>query len=364
MINGRFSSHHFAIRNVIFNITKQLSLDDDYDVYIVLNKDSEIEEFRSLNVRIITNNCKADSAAMNHLYTMFIFPFVLMKHKIDLVIYPQISIFLFNPCKSILYMHDLIEYHVDSQNWKKMVFRKMAYPYVCRLADVIVTVSRNTKEDIISILNVRQDKIFVNYDGMDERLTPVNKAVAQTYVEEKFGINHYVFYIGYLTHPQKNLIYLIDEFDRFHSSHPNFTLVFAGPKGRNAEQILTRADSLGLNFHYLGKVDYEDLKYLYSACEVFCFPSLYEGFGMPVLEAMACGAPVITSNRSSLPELLPDEDWLINPEKPDDLSGRLSTVVGCSRSEISEKNIGYAKKFSWLKHGERLITIIEQTLRQ
>ena len=360
LINGRFSSHHFAIRNVIFNITKHLSLDGGYDVYVVLNKDSEIEEFKSLDVRIVTNPCKADSAAMNHLYTMFVFPFILMKYKIDLVIYPQICIYLFNPCRSILYMHDLIEYYVDSQNWKKMLFRKLAYPYVCKLADGIVAVSENTKKDIISILKVRPDKVYVNYDGADDRLAPVSDTVARAYVEKKFGIDQYVFYIGYLTHPQKNLIYLIDEFERFHTTHSDYSLVFSGPKGKHAEQILTRAARLGANFHYLGKVDYEDLQYLYSACEVFCFPSLYEGFGMPVLEAMACGAPVITSNRSSLPEILPDAEWLIDPEKTYDLSVRLSDIVGCSRTEISKKNIDYAKNFSWRKHGERLKTIIKQ----
>ena len=153
---------------------------------------------------------------------------------------------------------------------------------------------------------------------------------------------------------------MIDEFERFHTTHSDYSVVFAGPKGKRAEQILTRAARLGSNFHYLGKVDYEDLQYLYSACEVFCFPSLYEGFGMPVLEAMACGAPVITSNRSSLPEILPDAEWLIDPEKTYDLSVRLSDIVGCSRTEISKKNIDYAKNFSWRKHGERLKTIIKQ----
>lgn len=360
LINGRFSSHHFAIRNVIFNITKQLSLDNDYEIYVVLNKDSDIGDFKSLNVRIVTNPCKADSAAMNHLYTMFVLPFILMKYEIDLVIYPQICIFLFNPCKSILYMHDLIEYHMDSQNWKKMLFRKTAYPYICNLADGIVAVSENTQKDIVSILRVKPDKVHVNYDGADDRIAPINDTVARAYVKEKFGIERYVFYIGYLTHPQKNLIYLIDEFERFRVTHPDYELVFAGPKGKNSEQILARATRLGSVFRYLGKVDYGDLPYLYSACEVFCFPSLYEGFGMPVLEALQCGVPVITSDRSSLPEILPDEKWLIDPERIYELSVRLSEIVGCARTEISKRNIDYAKNFSWHKHGERLKTIIKQ----
>ena len=147
LINGRFTSHHFAIRNVIYNIAKYLVGNPQWDVYILLNKDSEIKDFKKLGIKILYNPCPADSAGKNHLYTMFVLPWILLFHRFDIVIYPQICIFLFNPCKTILYIHDLIEYHVYSQSRKKMIFRKIAYPYVCRRADSIIAISENTKKE-------------------------------------------------------------------------------------------------------------------------------------------------------------------------------------------------------------------------
>ena len=360
LINGRFTSHHFAIRNVIYSIAKQLVEDPQLDVYILLNKDSDISDFEKLNIKILKNPCPADSAGKNHLFTMFVLPWILLFHRFDLVIYPQICIFLFNPCKSLLYIHDLIEYHVYSQSRKKMLFRKIAYPYVCRKADAIVAISENTKKDIIDIFGTRENKIIVAYDGKSEDLKPIDRKEAETYIKEKYGVENYIYYIGYITHPQKNLIYLINEFAVFHKNHPDYQLVFAGPRGNHAEMILSKVKELGLSdvFKYLGKVPYEDLPYLYSACQVFCFPSLYEGFGMPVLEAMSCGALVITSNRSSLPEIMPYEDSLVDPETDGELSQKLEQMINSDRTGLSARNIERSNEFSWHKHGLILRNLI------
>lgn len=360
LINGRFTSHHFAIRNVIFNLAKYLSCDEQYEVYIILNKDSDIDEFKKLNLKILTNPFRADNAILNHTYTIFILPFLLLLHRINVVIYPQICIYLLNPCKTILYLHDLIEYYIDNQSKKRMIFRKIAYPYICKHADVIMTVSENTKKDIIKFFNIPSSKIHVAYNGVNEDLSPVAKPKAKDYVLAKYGIKSYIFYIGYLSHPQKNLIYLIDEFANFLKFKPDLQLVFAGPKGKEADLILSRIKEKNIenNFFYLGKVDFGDLRYLYSACEVFCFPSIYEGFGMPVLEAMACGAPVITSNVSSLPEIMNDVTFLIDPSKSGDLANKLEIMFQDDRLQIGKCNLERSKLFSWQKHGDVLKSVI------
>ena len=365
LINGRFSSHHFAIRNVIYNIAKQLSEKEEWDVHIVLNKDSDIEIFKHLHLNVIINPCPADSAAINHLYTMFILPWILLFKRISLVIYPQISVYLFNPCKTIMYMHDLIEYHIDSQKESKLAFRKIVYPYVCKHSDVIVAVSESTKKDIVDILKIPEDKVVVAYDGKDENLKPIEKTEARSYIKNKYGVENFVFYIGYLTHPQKNLIYLIDEFAKFSENNNQITLVFAGPKGKDSEYILDYGDKIlgEKHFQYLGKLPYEDLKYLYSACEIFCFPSLFEGFGMPVLEAMSCGAVVLSSNVSSIPEILKDSRFLVDPKKEGELSKRLIELYGKDNHTISESNLIASKNFTWSKHGEILNRVINSLIK-
>lgn len=352
LINGRFTSHHFAIRNVILNVTRKLAEDESLEVFVVLCKNSDTTDFEKLKVRIIGNPIDADNAVGNHLFTLFILPFILLYHRISLVIYPQICVFSFNPCKTILYIHDLIEYHIENQIRKKMIFRKFVYPYVCKHSDKIIAISESTKKDLIDIFKIAEKKIVVNYDGKDEELTQINRNEAQEYVAHKYGLSNYIFYIGYLTHPQKNLLYLIDEFEKFHAKYSEANLVFAGAKGKNSELILERAEKLPKgSFKYLGIVPYEDLKYLYSACQLFCFPSLFEGFGMPVLEAMSCGAVVITSNTSSLPEIQPDERFLIDPNKENVLTEKLVKYFYADNTKIIEKNIRQAANFSWEKHG-------------
>ena len=367
LINGRFTSHHFAIRNVILNIAKQLSRQNEYVTYIVLNKNSKVDEFKDLDLKIIFNPFNADSALLNHLFTIFVLPIILLFKRIDVIVYPQICVYIVNPfCKVILYMHDLIEYHLNNQKRGKLLFRKMVYPYVCRHADVIVTVSNYTKKDLINVFHISNDKIKVAFDGKDDDLYPIEASEAKEYVRNKYGINDYIFYIGYLTHPQKNLIYLIDEFLEFSKVIPQCSLVFAGPKGKEADKILNYAKSrLSINqFKYIGVVPYEDLKYLYSGCEIFCFPSLFEGFGMPVLEAMACGAVVIASNRSSIPEILTDSRFLIDPVEVGGLSKKLLRYFKADNLDVKYDNIQKSRLFTWVNHGKVLRSIIDECIKK
>ena len=330
-----------------------------------MNKDSDIEDFEKLNLKILYNPCPADSSVLNHLYTMFVLPWIILFHKINVAVYPQICIYLFNPfCKVILYMHDLIEYHYDSQTKSKLLFRKIAYPYDCKHADIIVTVSESTKKDLIDIFGISSDKIVVAWNGKNEALTPVDKEKARNHLMEVYNISNFILYLGYITHPQKNLLYLIDEFAKFHKQHPESQLVFAGAEGKNSDMILEHAKVMlpSNAFKYLGRGPFEELRNLYSACELFCFPSLFEGFGIPVLEAMSCGAVVLTSNCSSFPEILPDKRFLINPREKGELSEAMQTFYGKDNTQIITSNIERAKLFTWDNHCRILENVIQKLL--
>ena len=358
LLNARISSHHFALKNVILNLAGGLASEPEIDLYLLISKDTDIPGIRDLNATIIPAPIPADKSALNHLYSIFVLPFLLIKHHIDLLVFPQIGIYLFKVCKIVFYMHDLIEYHIPNQKKSKLIFRKIAYPFDCRLADHIITVSENSKNDLIDIMHVPPEKITVAYDGCDDDLYPVQEPAATDFVKKKYGIENYVYYMGYITHPQKNLLYLIEEIAVFRKQHQDISLVFAGPMGKDAQMILDFAQKkLGNSFKYLGQVPWGDLKYLYSACVTFCFPSLYEGFGMPVLEAMRCGRPVVSSNVSSIPEILTDTRCLVDPTKTGDLVEKLTFAVA-HQKELGEKNYNDSLKFSWKKHVEIVLDTI------
>lgn len=359
LLNARISSHHFSLKNVIFNLASGLAKDSAFDLYVLISRDTDIPGIRELNARILNASIPADQSALNHLYSIFVLPLILLRHRIDLLIFPQIGIYLFKICKILFYMHDLIEYHIPNQKRSKLLFRKIAYPLDCKLADHLITVSENSKKDLMKILHVSEEKITVAYDGCDPDLQSIPEEQACDYVAHKYGIKNYLYYIGYITHPQKNLLYLIDEVAEFKKEMPEINLVFAGPRGKEADRILNHASQkLGSSFLYLGKVPQADLKYLYSGCLTFCFPSLYEGFGMPVLEAMRCKRPVISSNVSSIPEIMQDKRCLINPETPGELCSRLKFTI-THRRELGEMNYRNSLSFSWHKH----VMTVQKTLK-
>ena len=362
LLNARISSHHFALKNVILNLAVGLSADSEFDLYLLISRDTDIPGIRDLKARIISVPIPADRTILNHLYSIFILPLVLLQYRIDLLIFPQIGIYLFKVCRILFYMHDLIEYHIPNQKRSKLIFRKIAYPLDCKLADHIITVSQNSKKDLMEILHVPEEKITVAYDGCDTDLRSIPETEACNYVLQKYGIQNYLYYMGYITHPQKNLLYLINEVAEFKKEMSEICLVFAGPRGKEADRILKYAEQkLGDAFKYLGKVPWDDLKYLYSGCLTFCFPSLYEGFGMPVLEAMRCKRPVITSIVSSIPEIMQDKCCLINPK----LSGELCSILRFTRMhrmELGERNYKESMRFSWQEHVIVVMGIVKKLL--
>lgn len=362
LLNARISSHHFALKNVILNLAKGLSADSEFELYLLISKNTDIPGIRELKAKVIVSPISSDNSVMNHLYSIFMLPLILLRHQIDLLIFPQICIYLFKVCPILLYMHDLIEYHIPNQKKLKLLFRKIAYPIDCKLANHIITVSESSKKDLMEILHVPENKITIAYNGCDTDLKSIPETEACNYVLKKYGIKNYLYYMGYITHPQKNLLYLIDEVTELKKEMPEICLVFAGPQGKEADRILNYArQKLGSAFKYLGKVPWDDLKYLYSGCLTFCFPSLYEGFGMPVLEAMRCKRPVITSNISSLPEIMQDERCLINPKSSGELCSKLKFTI-TNRIELGEMNYKESMRFSWKEHVSTVLKSIKMLL--
>ena len=281
-----------------------------------------------------------------------------------MAILPQINLILRKRCPILLFQHDLIEYHLVNQRWYKMWFRSFAIPRAVRLADRIVSVSRSTTEDMRKFLGTPLEKVVTIHSGVDlERFGPRDPAESAWRIRDKYGIEApYVLYVGTLTLPQKNLIRLVEAFNLVLQRRGGIKLLLAGAMGKDSHLILRRIAELGLDQQVIlpGYVDDDDLAYLYSAAGVFSFPSEYEGLGMPVLEAMACGCPVVTSNVSSLPEVADGAALLVDPHDTQAIATAIDKAMYDTelRQMLVKEGFARAREFSWEKAAGRLLEVI------
>jgi len=260
----------------------------------------------------------------------------------DVLFVPAHVLPLVHPRRSVVTIHDLGYYHEpDAHPPRQRAYLEWATRYNAQSAAHIIVDSEATKRDLVSILGISAEKIRVVYLGVDERFRPLRDPVQIAAAKATYGIaSPYILYVGTLQ-PRKNLVRLVEAFGRvvravetgYEGASPyaggargKLSLVLAGGKGWWYEDIFRTVQEmeLGSRVIFPGYVKDDDLPALYSGAELFVFPSLYEGFGLPILEAMACGAPVVCSNASSLPEVAGDAALTV---APDDVAGLAAALA-------------------------------------
>ncbi len=221
-----------------------------------------------------------------------------------------------------------------------------------RQADHIIAVSESTKRDTIRLLGVPEEKITVIYEAAHPVFVPTADQNKLTQIRAQYNLPaDFILFVGTIE-PRKNLPTLLRAFRRLRDNYKSEAiLAIAGNRGWLADDVdkIISELKLGDTVRFLGGVHNEELVYLYNAAQVFVFPSFYEGFGLPPLEAMACGTPVIVSNVSSLPEVVGDAGMLINPEDVEGLTVAMWRVLSDEklRREMSQKGLKRAQIFSW-----------------
>ncbi len=235
----------------------------------------------------------------------------------------------------------------------------------CRVAQHILADSQATKQDLIEHYHANPNRISVVHLGRDETLTPVKDPTRIAAVKQKYGVGgDYLLYLGTL-HPRKNLTRLIEAFHAVCTSTENKTLklVIAGKKGWLFDEIFSRVEQLQLTERVIfpGYVDDTDKATLLSGATAYVFPSLYEGFGLPVLEAMACGTPVLTSNSSSLPEVAGEAAMLVNPHRVEEIAAGLHQLIADAplRRTLAAQGYLHIENFSWQKAAEQVLNILK-----
>ncbi len=274
------------------------------------------------------------------------------------------------PCKRVIMIFDLAflkfrkmfkprDLH-QLTLWTKISVKKAAH---------VITISKSTKRDIIENYHLKKSMITVAYPGFDSGVYhPINDHGKIDQIKEKYKIlGDYIIYIGTIQ-PRKNLVRLIEAFEKI----DNLKLVIVGKTtgvGRQAwmfEDILNRPKELGIldKVIFTGFVPSGELPYLINGAEAFILPSLYEGFGIPPLEAMACGTPVLVSNTSSLPEVVGEAGLLFDPYSVTQIEQAIRTVVSDKklRLKLSKASLNRSKQFSWEKMTLAVIKVFERTV--
>ncbi len=261
-------------------------------------------------------------------------------------------------CKKIITFHDLsFEYYPEFFSWQRKIWHTLMKPKKqAELADKIIAVSQSTKEDMVNLYKIAPEKIEVIYSGISEEFRELEKSELQE-VREKYHLpEKFILYFGTIE-PRKNIIGIIKAFELLKSDEK---LVIAGSPGWLCKNIykVAKNSSRAKDIVFAGFIEKKDKLALYNLAELFIYPSFFEGFGFPPLEAMACGTPTIISNTASLPEVAGEAAMIVDPYNINDIAVAIKEVLGNEklREEMKERGLALSKKFNWQ-------TCAEQTLK-
>jgi len=274
-----------------------------------------------------------------------------------------------HPRVCLVTVHDLGYLHFPGAHpWRQRLYLDLSTRWNVRVASHVLADSAATKGDLVARYGVRPGRISVVYPGVDGALAPVRASAEIEAVKARYGITgDYLLYMGTL-HPRKNLRRLVTAFAALvtEASLPSLTLVLAGKRGWLCESLYGQVRRLNLEgrVRLPGYVPDAHKAALLSGALAFVFPSLYEGFGLPVLEAQACGCPVLTSTTSSLPEVAGDAALLVDPEDTAALRAALRRIVTdrALRRRLVERGLANVGRFSWTASARSVLALIERAL--
>jgi len=365
--------------NLLLNLF-QIDQKNDYVLFLNSWKSprfdfSVFEKFS--NVRIVS--LKIPKKILNLSFWYFGWPHIdKLIGGADVVFLPNIIFYgVSKRTKLILTVHDLsFERYPETFSLKRRVWHSFINPKkICRQADKIIAVSNSTKSDIISLYNLpggrKSKKVQVIHSAIDNKFKPIDRNDPKLLsVKERYKLPYkFILYLGTIE-PRKNIVGVIRAFDQLQKeAHrtddkeiQKYILVIAGSKGWKQDEIYREiADATFVKHIQVAKfVEEEDKEYFLNLASLFVYPSFFEGFGFPPLEAMASGVPVISSNSSSLPEIVGDGGIMVDPDKPDEIFRAMKEILKNKelKEELIRKGLEKSKEFDWKKTAREFLDIL------
>jgi glycosyltransferase involved in cell wall biosynthesis len=340
----------------IFKRLPELSSGDEY-VMFMSSSDREHFDFGHERVRVVTLPNWFGHPVVNIFWHLICLPVMLLAYRCDCVYLPAGNRRLawWYGVPSIGTVHDLSQLHVEGKyDPFRMFYCKKVLPFLMRRLDRVISVSEATRQDLEQHAGVEHEFIDVVYNGADlEQFKHHYKKPATRRVQKKYDITApYILYTARLEHPGKNHVRLLEAFANLKRKKeiPHY-LILAGSPWFGAEAIYAATQKLGISEHviFAGFVPNEELPDLYAGADLFAFPSLFEGFGIPLLEAMASGTPIVASNVASIPEVVQDAGLLFEPTRTEEIQYAIARLTKDAelRKTLVKLGLEQSQRFSW-----------------
>lgn len=362
-ISGYVGNKLTGIGRVLIEILKRIAPINENDKYILF-KNYDFHEYDELanlkNITLVDINVSKNSPLKNILWHQWQFQMLQRKYKCDLAYIPNFSLLLWKRIPTIVTIHDLIEFNIPDKFSKlRMMYRKIIDPLMVRNSSYITTVSECSKNDIIKYCGAEEKKIKVITNAADQKRFRLYDRKIIDSVLNKHGLKYqsYFLFVGTIDYPGKNIMSVIKSYELLKKEkNIEEKLVIIGKNGFNSKVIYDYVNESPCkdSIIFTGYLEDSELPLLYAGCKIFLYLSLYEGFGLPVLEAMSCGVPVICPNTSCFPEVVGNLEISVSPLDIKQIKEKIDLLITNEDyyKTIAQKSYERASYFSWEKSAQ------------
>ena len=375
-ISGYVGNRLTGIGRVLINILSELAKQYPEDKY-VLFRNFDFKEYDNLtqyqNIEIVDVPYTKESGLKNILWHQWLFQKLLKKYKCDIAYIPNFTLLLWKTIPTIVTIHDLIEYNVpDKFSKARMFYRKqVCHPLMAKKSNHILTVSISSYKDIISYLGVKPSKLTLTLNATDRNVFKKYSKEKIIPAIKKYNLEYkkYLLFVGTIDFPGKNIKTIIEAFFNLRSKNElnGIKLVIIGKNGFNSKVIydFVNASPFKDEVIFTGYLNDDDLPKYYAGATIMLYLSLFEGFGLPVLEAMSCATPVICSNTSCFPEIVEELDVKVPPTDVNAVEEKILKILSNTiyYEILSQRCYEKSLKYSWTESARVYHNVFEQILK-
>lgn len=348
----------------LLHTLQNVDTENDYDL-LIPDADQKLirDGFPHFHKTVISNGMSRP--VPNILWHTLALPRHARREAYDLVHIPSYRRLPFiKGTKVVATVHDLATLHMDGKyDAARMFYNRHIVPSLIRKADHVITVSHFTAADLVQLIGYPKERISVIYSGIDRQAyRPIPQDECRMHLKAKYGLaSPFIVFVSRVEHPAKNHVRLLQAFERLKVRHPSeLKLVLVGADWNGADVVKDAAarSPVARDIVFTGFTPLSDIPYFYSACEVMAYPSLFEGFGFPIIEALSCGASVICSNTSSMKEIAGDWIPTFDPLDIDAIADAMNEALRIGKpSERVARGISYAESFKWEETAKQVMAV-------